>query len=67
MWLRLDGDTERRILPGTYVVQRGTLHRRENRSNRSATMLFVLVGDRPTPRSDPLAFCPAVEPVGEGV
>ncbi|HEY9418497.1 MAG TPA: cupin domain-containing protein [Pseudonocardia sp.] len=44
MWLRLDGDTERRILPGTCVVQRGTRHKWENRSDRAATMLFVLVG-----------------------
>jgi hypothetical protein len=44
MWLKLDGDTEQRILPGTCVVQRGTRHKWENRSDKAATMLFVLVG-----------------------
>ncbi|MBY4576080.1 hypothetical protein ACN94_21305 [Gordonia paraffinivorans] len=44
MWLRLDGDTEERITPGTCVVQRGTRHKWENRSDEPATMLFVLVG-----------------------
>lgn len=44
MWLRLDGDHEQRILPGTCVVQRGTRHKWENRSNKPATMLFVLIG-----------------------
>ncbi|OZF42054.1 cupin domain-containing protein [Rhodococcus sp. 14-2470-1a] len=44
MWLRLDNDTEQKILPGTCVVQRGTRHKWENRSESPATMLFVLVG-----------------------
>ncbi|QXW00465.1 MULTISPECIES: cupin domain-containing protein [Rhodococcus] len=44
MWLRLDGETERKILPGTCVVQRGTRHKWENRSDAPATMLFVLIG-----------------------
>lgn len=44
MWLSLDGDHEARITPGTCVVQRGTRHAWQNRSDRPAVMLFVLVG-----------------------
>jgi quercetin dioxygenase-like cupin family protein len=42
MVLVLD-DTETVLGPGDVVVQRGTTHRWENRSDRSARMAFVLV------------------------
>lgn len=44
MWLQLDGQHGARITPGTCVVQRGTRHAWQNRSDQSALMLFVLVG-----------------------
>jgi hypothetical protein len=44
MWLVLDDGHEGRITPGTVVVQRGTRHAWQNRSNKPATMLYVLVG-----------------------
>jgi len=44
MWLVLDDDHEARITPGTVVVQRGTRHAWQNRSDKPATMLYVLVG-----------------------
>jgi quercetin dioxygenase-like cupin family protein len=49
MWLVLDEGHEARITPGTVVVQRGTRHIWQNRGDRPATMLYVLVGaDRGT-------------------
>jgi hypothetical protein len=44
MRLVLDDDHEARITPGTVVVQRGTRHAWQNRSDKPATMLYVLVG-----------------------
>lgn len=44
MWLVLDEGRETRITPGTVVVQRGTRHAWQNRSDQPATMLYVLVG-----------------------
>jgi hypothetical protein len=44
MWLVLDEGQEARITPGTVVVQRGTRHAWQNRSDKAATMLYVLVG-----------------------
>jgi len=44
MWLVLDEGHEARITPGTVVVQRGARHAWQNRSDRVATMLYVLVG-----------------------
>lgn len=44
MWLILDDGRESRITPGTVVVQRGTRHAWENRSDQPATMVFVQVG-----------------------
>ena len=44
MWLSLDDGHEARITPGTCVVQRATRHAWQNRSDRPAVMLFVLVG-----------------------
>lgn len=44
LWLVLDDGQERHITPGTYVAQRGTRHAWQNRSSRSCTMLFVLLG-----------------------
>jgi quercetin dioxygenase-like cupin family protein len=44
MWLVLDDGHEARITPGTVVVQRGTRHAWQNRSDESATMLYVLIG-----------------------
>ena len=42
LWLVLD-DAETRLQPGDVVVQRGTNHAWENRSDRPVRMLFVLV------------------------
>jgi quercetin dioxygenase-like cupin family protein len=47
MWLTLDGGREVAVTPGTCVVQRGTRHAWENRSDRPAVMLFVLAGADP--------------------
>lgn len=47
MWLILDDGRESRITPGTVVVQRGTRHAWENRSNAEATMVFAQVGGSP--------------------
>jgi hypothetical protein len=44
MWLMLDDGRETRITPGTVVVQRGTRHAWENRSDKPATMVFAQVG-----------------------
>jgi hypothetical protein len=47
MWLMLDDGREARITPGTVVVQRGTRHAWENRSDQPATMVFAQVGADP--------------------
>jgi uncharacterized cupin superfamily protein len=44
LWLVLDDGQERHITPGTFVVQRGTHHAWQNRSNQPCTMVFVLLG-----------------------
>ena len=44
MWLVLDDGAERHITPGTLVVQRGTRHAWQNRSERPCTMLYVILG-----------------------
>ncbi|TEA76914.1 cupin domain-containing protein [Allopusillimonas ginsengisoli] len=43
VWLVLD-DQERLITPGTVVIQRGTRHAWQNRSDHCCVMLFVLLG-----------------------
>jgi len=43
IWLVLDDGSETRLGAGDVVVQRGTDHAWENRSDRVARMLFVLV------------------------
>jgi naringenin degradation protein FdeH len=45
-WLLLDDGSETRVGPGDAVVQRGTNHAWENRSDRPVRMLFVLVDGR---------------------
>jgi naringenin degradation protein FdeH len=42
-WLLLDDGSETRVGPGDAVVQRGTNHAWENRTDRPVTMLFVLI------------------------
>lgn len=42
--LRLDGDAEVVLTPGTCVVQRGTRHAWENRSSEPAFMCYVQIG-----------------------
>ncbi|MEZ3159491.1 cupin domain-containing protein [Microbacterium sp. BWT-B31] len=44
VYLVLDHDEERLITPGTVVVQHGTTHAWQNRSDRDCTMLFVIHG-----------------------
>jgi quercetin dioxygenase-like cupin family protein len=43
IWLVLDDGSETRLGPGDVVIQRGTDHAWENRSDRSMRMAFVLV------------------------
>jgi hypothetical protein len=47
IWLILDDDREVRITPGTVVVQRGTRHEWQNRSDAPVTMIFAQVGGDP--------------------
>lgn len=47
LWLLLDDGRETRLTPGTVVVQRGTRHAWENRSDAPATMIFAQVGADP--------------------
>ena len=42
-WLLLDDGSETRVGVGDSVVQRGTMHAWENRSDRPVRMLFVLI------------------------
>ena len=42
--LELDNRATRRLTPHDVVVQNGTRHAWRNRSDKPATMLFVLVG-----------------------
>ncbi len=44
VWLVLDDGQERRISPGTVVVQRGTRHAWQNRSDSPCTMIYVIIG-----------------------
>lgn len=44
MWLTLDDGAEVHLTPGSCVVQRGTRHAWENRGDKPALMLYVLVG-----------------------
>lgn len=41
--LELDDGAERRITPGTCVVQRGTRHAWRNRSGKPATMAYIYI------------------------
>ena len=43
LWLVLDDGSETRLGPGDVVIQRGTDHAWENRSDGTVRMLFVLV------------------------
>jgi uncharacterized cupin superfamily protein len=44
--LELDGGATKKLSPRDVVVQNGTRHAWRNRSDKPATMLFVLVGAR---------------------
>lgn len=44
LYLELDDGAERRIAPGTVVVQQGTRHAWRNRGSEVCTMAFVLIG-----------------------
>lgn len=44
IWLELDDGVETRLQQGDVVVQGGTRHAWRNRSDRDATLLFVLIG-----------------------
>jgi quercetin dioxygenase-like cupin family protein len=46
LWLRLDNEAEAVLRPGTCVVQLGTRHAWENRSDRPALMCYVQIGAR---------------------
>jgi quercetin dioxygenase-like cupin family protein len=63
-WLLLDDGSETRVGPGDAVVQRGTNHAWENRSDRPARMLFVLIdgtiADDVRSAAGPLEFFDAV-------
>ncbi len=43
LYLELDDGEERRITPGTCVVQRGTRHAWRNRSGKVATMVYIYI------------------------
>jgi quercetin dioxygenase-like cupin family protein len=63
-WLLLDDGSETRVGPGDAVVQRGTNHAWENRSDRPVRMLFVLIdgtiADDVRSAAGPLEFFDAV-------
>lgn len=44
LWLRLDNDAEVALQPGSCVVQLGTRHAWENRSDKPALMCYVQIG-----------------------
>jgi len=44
IWLELDDGAETLLRPGDIVVQCGTRHAWRNRSDRNATLCFVLIG-----------------------
>lgn len=44
VWLELDDSKQARLQPFDVVVQNGTRHAWRNKSDRAATLLFVLVG-----------------------
>lgn len=48
IWLELDDGAETLLRAGDIVVQGGTRHAWRNRSDKDATMVFVLVGAIPT-------------------
>jgi quercetin dioxygenase-like cupin family protein len=43
VWLVLDDGSKTRLGPGDVIIQRGTDHAWENRSDRSARIVFVLI------------------------
>jgi naringenin degradation protein FdeH len=63
-WLLLDDGSETRVGPGDAVVQRGTNHAWENRSDRPVRMVFVLIDGEITDElraaTGPLEFFDAV-------
>jgi hypothetical protein len=44
LWLELDGGVEKQVRRGDIVVQNGTRHAWRNRTDKPATVAFVLVG-----------------------
>jgi quercetin dioxygenase-like cupin family protein len=46
LWLEVDGGEARCVKPGDIVIQNGTRHAWRNRTDRPATMVFVLIGAR---------------------
>ncbi|MEU7812868.1 cupin domain-containing protein [Pseudonocardia sp. NPDC049154] len=44
LYLKLDDGAEDLLQPGSFVVQRGTRHAWENRSDEPALVLFVIIG-----------------------
>lgn len=44
LWVEFDNGEEQRLTPGSCVVQRGTHHAWRNRSDRPATLVYVIVG-----------------------
>ena len=59
-WLLLDDGSETRVGPGDAVVQRGTMHAWQNRSDRPVRMVFVMIdgelGDDVRDAAGPLEF-----------
>lgn len=47
LWLVLDDGRETKLTPGSVVVQRGTRHAWENRSDAPATVVFAQIGGDP--------------------
>jgi len=46
LWLELDDGADTRLTAGDVVIQNGTRHRWQNRSNQPTTMLGVMIGAR---------------------
>ncbi|MES2262660.1 MAG: cupin domain-containing protein [Pseudomonadota bacterium] len=44
IWLELDGGASRQLGKGDVVVQNGTRHAWRNRTDRTATLAFILIG-----------------------
>jgi quercetin dioxygenase-like cupin family protein len=59
-WLILDDGSETRMGPGDVVIQRGTNHSWENRSDKPVRMMFVMIdgaiGDEVRAAAGPLQF-----------